>query len=85
MKLHYISPFLSFAAVLAAALGPTRIEGGSGLGALTPFGWTVAGIAVLSLAATLLKARRQDQETERERSKGLGGGSQGCKIGGRHQ
>lgn len=66
-NLGYFSPVLSFVAVVAALLGPTRREGESGLAAITTFGWAMIIIALLSLAVSLLRVRQQAGETNAAR------------------
>lgn len=66
-RLTFISPVIAFGSVLAAVLGPTRLENVSELAALTPFGWLVVALAVLSLAVTLIKTHQQNVETQLER------------------
>jgi hypothetical protein len=63
--LAYAAPVLGFVAAVTGLLGPSRRPERTGIGALTPFGWAAAGLALIGLVLTLNGVRVQREALRR--------------------
>lgn len=61
-RIGYIAPVIGFLAALVALLGPSRRPDHVGFAAITPFGWTSATFAAISLGVGLITLHRRDVE-----------------------
>jgi len=60
--LSYFAPAISFLVAVVSLLGPSRASGGSGISAITPFGWLLASLATISLGVTLFTVYSREKE-----------------------
>jgi len=58
----YIAPAIGFLATVTGMLGPSRLPNETGISAITPFGWTSAGIAATSLCVALFTVYRRETD-----------------------